>query len=580
MRDVAEYLSRLFEVLEEVIEACADFRIAIAENDSVDRTAELAHLFAERHGRVSILQYPGLSALLPERTDRLSFLRNSIIEEFVSATQPEHNWTVLMLDADEVTSALTCSDVLALVDFLTSHPEFCAASANSQPAYYDVWTLRSDDWSIDDCWAQVARRPASLSRAQATRMFVAERQRSIPANSIPIPAWSAFGGLAAYHLSEIKHCRYNGRSESGEIWSEHVRLNLELTTMTGKPLAIVPSVNVVAPPEHLAGRNLRAETAVSPSFNQNARRAKGRATKVLASGSVFGRRLAARSGITRNTRIGQSSVRSIDEFLLVMDADHALPRYAARFRAYDRPIRSLGLTLRRSYGRCIRVIDVGANIGDTTVALVIGTGADVLAIEGDQQYLASLRANTAPIAARVTICGDYVTAGTGSFSSIAQSSRTARLINEQPGAITDGPSITTRGLHDLLIDARWDRADLFKSDTDGHDFEIIGAALDFPWPEKPVLFFEFDPSLNSGGAPAGLAVIEAAISKGYRRWYVWDNFGNFLCRIESDYRRSFETLNAYLARCQEAGGGLNYVDVAAFCDHHPPFDGAVELRSK
>lgn len=576
VRNVASYLPRLLDVLHEVASNCEDARIVIAENDSADATGEISAAFVGSDPRFSLLQYPGLAALVPVRTDRLAFLRNSIVEEFLSTTNPEDDWTAVMLDADEVTSALKSSDVLELVRFLKDNSQYCAATANSQPAYYDVWTLRCEGWSPDDCWTQVSRRPAAVSQEQAIQTFVAGRQRRIPPDSEPIAVASAFGGLAVYHLADLTTCRYAG-TDAGEECSDHIPVHSELTALTGKPMAIVPGVNVIAPAEHLADKNLLVERP--PPSSRHSLRVSRAGQKALSISKRAGRRLAVRSRIAAHLRRPPPTRRltSVDEFCLLMDPDHALSRYGASFRAYDRPIRSIGLALRRSHGRRIRVIDVGANIGDTTVALVVATGADVLAIEGDPKYLATLRTNMSALGDRVTVYDDFVTSGGAAF---ARSSGTGRPLDEHEGSIAGGPNIETRALRQALTEVGWDSADLFKSDTDGHHFELIGAALEFPWREKPVLFFEFDPSLDTCGAAAGLAVIDHAISKGYRRWYVWDNFGNFIAQVDHDHLSWFEQLCAYLANCKQAGGGVYYLDVAAFGDHHPPYDGTVELRPK
>lgn len=579
VKDVARYLPHLFEVLHEVASVCTDVRIVLVENDSADETADLTAAFAKRDRRVSFMQYPGLGELVPERTDRLAFLRNSIVEELVALSGCEDGWTAVMLDADEVTSELTTADVFQLVDFLHEHPEYSGATANSKPIYYDVWTLRCEGWSPDDCWARVDQRPASVSRSEAVRAFVAARQRPIDSASPPISVASAFGGLAAYRLNDVKRCRYGGHSGAGHVCSDHVPMHADLTTLTGKPLAIVPSVNLIAPKEHIA-QSLAGAGSTRFGDQDLARGVVAHAARIAVTGKHTGRRLVARFGVSRRIASEQLASRTatIDGLRLVVGVDHAMPEYEAQIRADDRPVRSIGLALRRSYGRRIRAIDVGAKFGDTTVALVVAAGADVLAIEGNQQYLNALRQNTAAVSDRVTIFDGFVTADGAALGNTVHGSEPARLSEPQPLLARSGADIETFAVRDALSDVSWDSADLFKSHTSGADYEVIHSALEFPWSESPVLLFAFDPSHDSGGASAWLAIVEEAISKGYRRWYVWDNFGNFVSQIQTDQLKWFDHLRAYLERCRGSGSGLHHLEVAAFGDQHPPYNGVAELR--
>jgi hypothetical protein len=103
-------------------------------------------------------------------------------------------------------------------------------TANQKDPYYDVWALRHEYWSPNDCWQEKSffdtfkvGNPRSFFTAIYSRML------NIPEKSELIEVDSAFGGLAIYKVKEIGNSQYNGLTnktlrKTNEV-SEHVAFN-------------------------------------------------------------------------------------------------------------------------------------------------------------------------------------------------------------------------------------------------------------------------------------------------------------------------------------------------------------------
>jgi len=82
-------------------------------------------------------------------------------------------------------------------------------------------------------------------------------------------------------------------------------------------------------------------------------------------------------------------------FVLQCDSSHHLPRILALWPDFGRNLADIVLALQVHKPR---VIDLGANIGDTALLLArFAPGATVLCVEGDPQFIADLKLNTAQI---------------------------------------------------------------------------------------------------------------------------------------------------------------------------------------
>jgi hypothetical protein len=113
----------------------------------------------------------------------------------------------------------------------------------------------------------------------------------------------------------------------------------------------------------------------------------------------------------------------------------------------------------------------------------------------------------------------------------------------------------------LRAHPRFAGARLLKTDTDGADFEILRSSIDALARARPVLFFEYDPTLRVDGPRAARETVAALRDAGYGSFLVYDNFGHFVRRIDA---RGFAELDRYLFSNLYFGRRVYYYDVCAF----------------
>ncbi|MDP9091570.1 MAG: FkbM family methyltransferase [Actinomycetota bacterium] len=187
----------------------------------------------------------------------------------------------------------------------------------------------------------------------------------------------------------------------------------------------------------------------------------------------------------------------------------------------------------------LQMLDVGANIGDSTKQIMNSVPAQVLAIEADPYYLGYLRRNVGALPA-VTIAAVLLTTASNSERQFVPSRRggTTQFRESAGGAVPakasrrsetseSGDSTGSLSVEELpRAYPKFARVRLIKSDTDGHDTELVPKLAAVYDATRPVLFFEYDPALTSNvtGGEASLVWAELA-ALGYDRVGFWRNDG-------------------------------------------------------
>lgn len=212
-------------------------------------------------------------------------------------------------------------------------------------------------------------------------------------------------------------------------------------------------------------------------------------------------------------------LRTVRGVTLLMDRNHALPSYAAAFPLYDTALPTFASYLARRRSRPIMVIDVGANIGDTTCSIAAATGRDnvrFICVEADNLYLPLLRHNTAELNAEVI----HAIAG--------RSSGLAKLRPSPSGAGTSAiVSDVTAARRMVSIDElSCDHVDILKIDTDGFELEVLkGASATLQTTDA--VFIEFSPThLRKYGNCEPHELLDCMHNHGFTgSALAYDNFG-------------------------------------------------------
>jgi FkbM family methyltransferase len=237
--------------------------------------------------------------------------------------------------------------------------------------------------------------------------------------------------------------------------------------------------------------------------------------------------------------------RTVQGVRLSLPRSHLLPVYARVRSSYGQNLVQLASGLSESSGATsdpLEVLDVGANVGDSTLQIIAGANARVLSVEADPYWARYLRRNVEGNSA-VTV-EESLLLPEGSAMEAAQPIRhhgTSRFTATMEES--DSPTKTTpsdlRARH-----PEFDHVRLIKSDTDGYDTVIIPAVAR-AWSEStPVLFFEFDPELvRQAGYDPHLIWHELA-DLGYSGLAIWDNAGDPLGQLDisevEEFSRSIE----------------------------------------
>jgi FkbM family methyltransferase len=212
-----------------------------------------------------------------------------------------------------------------------------------------------------------------------------------------------------------------------------------------------------------------------------------------------------------------------------MPWSHALPDYTSLKPGYGQNLVELAAALGASTDAPLQVIDVGANIGDSTRQILARTPARVLAIEGDSYYLDYLRRNVRDHPA-VTVAPVLVTTAADDQARWVPSRHAGTTHFQQVGPATmeaAAESASSLPVAELpRVYPAFDNVRLIKSDTDGYDTSLIPELAATYRESRPVLFFEYDPGLTHevAGEPAGLIWPKLA-SLGYDRIGVWTHAG-------------------------------------------------------
>jgi len=229
-----------------------DTTVVIVTNDNTDGTDDVLAAWSADNPKHVVIRLDGIAAAYPERIDRLAAVRNFYLH-YLRRQPADAFKMMLVLDMDGPNVALQPDAFLAAINSVTV--PWDGLFANQLRAYYDVYPLRHDTWSPDDCWERVAQANKglfvkSMRKKKAINEFVYGRQVRIPPTEPLIRVRSAFGGLGLYLAGSLSNGWYASRLKNGTLVCDHVGLNTAMD-QAGRALYIVPWLLNEAPEEHL-----------------------------------------------------------------------------------------------------------------------------------------------------------------------------------------------------------------------------------------------------------------------------------------------------------------------------------------
>jgi len=259
-RNIASHLPKVLEWMRRLREEFhPDSCFVFLTNDSNDNTKEILTNFqAEHAGYTKLYVFDGLAAKIQARTARLAFCRNMVMNH-IHANHPTFD-LIFLADMDDIT---VNADAAVIADALRSASafEWDMIAGMAQPAYYDIWALRSNAIGCNyDCWDIIQHEKyRGASHQDAVKRHVDTWRFSAKPDAAPIPVESAFGGMAFYRLPATRGCTYDGVNKSCPnaavfpqslrighcIYEtcEHVAFHAQMREKNGAKLFIYPALS-------------------------------------------------------------------------------------------------------------------------------------------------------------------------------------------------------------------------------------------------------------------------------------------------------------------------------------------------
>ncbi|CAF1582365.1 unnamed protein product [Adineta ricciae] len=183
--------------------------IHILESDSTDQTI----VKLRQWSRVHVYFYGRLSRSISDRTERLAYCRNILLDKAHTLSADY----IFMIDFDIF--AMPVSSFLT--NFKYHHNDWSVMTATTKGHYYDIWALRtlSDSVMNYDIWHRIwnlTKSPEHYCSESLVNQIIGVHTKQIPAERGLIEVRSGFGGAALYKLNSTRGCRYNGTGPTCE----------------------------------------------------------------------------------------------------------------------------------------------------------------------------------------------------------------------------------------------------------------------------------------------------------------------------------------------------------------------------
>lgn len=280
-RNCEPALSGALAKIDAALAMCPKSSAFILTNDNVDGTADILHAWQSRGPERRVVNCDGVCNAIPDRIERLAFLRNTCLLELWGRV-PRYGLLIVM-DLDGVNDTL---DVQQVFKCASSAPAgWAGLFANQNGAYYDLYALRRNGWVEDDILLEVAQRmrrlrlPLGILRRvglsslvsmvgnQVWAELIYSKQYRINPMAGFLPVESAFGGLGVYRVQALHGCWYGSRNSSGQQVCEHVAFHASIVANGGE-LFIAAGMTNSTPKEHVGLESGRAlPRKIAAAFN-------------------------------------------------------------------------------------------------------------------------------------------------------------------------------------------------------------------------------------------------------------------------------------------------------------------------
>lgn len=228
-------------------------------------------------------------------------------------------------------------------------------------------------------------------------------------------------------------------------------------------------------------------------------------------------------------------------FLFTLPFSHKLPFILKDYPYYSSNLARIAKYVKEKYAE-LKVIDVGANIGDSVAILRKEEFFPILCIEGDEQFFSILEINASSFT-EVYIAKQFLGQETKRMYVVSTKlGGTGNLQEDQNST----QIVEIKKLSDFIKQySVFENAKMLKIDTDGFDCKIIRGALSFLNQAKPVIFFEYDPFFLNKQEDDGFSIFASLGNIGYKKILIYDNFGRLLLSVDIDNLDLLKEIHLY-----------------------------------
>lgn len=212
---------------------------------------------------------------------------------------------------------------------------------------------------------------------------------------------------------------------------------------------------------------------------------------------------------------------TVHGFPVRLNGGNRYPFYVRDIPSFNRPLVELVRLTCRTYARPLKVLDVGASLGNTVLLLQEHTPEcieQIHCIEAEETFVRMLKTNTSRFP------NVYI-----HEAMLARSDRRIPgLVKQHPGTATAvSPNTVSAKSLDSLFAGRSGKFDIVKVDIDGSDGEALGGSIRLLQRDQPAVIFEWHPALLRNAGNSYLAHFEALQAAGYGPLLWFGNLGHF-----------------------------------------------------
>ena len=237
VKNIANSIDGDFNRLREATSEFKNVKWFLVESDSTDESLNSLESIKRKHTNFDFVSLGNLGNSKDSRTIGMGKARNRYLQELDQVRKYKDVEYVIVADFNNLNSLVTKEAIATCF----KRNDWDACFANQSRKYYDIWALRHNLWSPNDCWEQHAflRKYWKIPEL-ALYASVQSRMIHIPIDSEWIKVESAFGGLAIYKKDVLLQATYSGTQPDGTPLCEHVPLNQSLS-QSGYRLFINPA---------------------------------------------------------------------------------------------------------------------------------------------------------------------------------------------------------------------------------------------------------------------------------------------------------------------------------------------------